>query len=137
MAAKPLLRLARPRWQLPDIHTSGWSWARIHGAEIILGSHPDLENGPESKAVKARWEQRLSGRSSETPPGPGRLADDLLAKDRKPMTDTDHPTASTRPHVIDMFHAALTTLPRGGPGGPEPSAGEALAIDPELGSPIC
>ena len=52
------------------------------------------------------------------------------------MTDADHPTASSRPHVIDMFYAALTTLPHGGAGGPEPQADEALAIDPKLGSRI-
>ena len=52
------------------------------------------------------------------------------------MTDADHPTASSRSHVIDMFHAALTTLPHGGAGGPEPQADEALAIDPKLGSRI-
>ena len=52
------------------------------------------------------------------------------------MTDADHPTASSRPHVTDMFYAALTTPPRGGAGGPEPQADEALAIDPKLGSRI-
>jgi hypothetical protein len=52
------------------------------------------------------------------------------------MTDTDHPTASSRPHVVVMFRTALPTLPRGGAGGPEPQADEALAIDPELGSRI-
>ena len=52
------------------------------------------------------------------------------------MTDTDHPTASSRPHVIDMFHAALTTLPHGGAGSSEPQADADLAIDPKLGSRI-
>ena len=52
------------------------------------------------------------------------------------MTDTDHPTASSRPHVTDMFHAALTTLPHGGAGNSEPQADADLAIDPKLGSRI-
>jgi hypothetical protein len=52
------------------------------------------------------------------------------------MTDTDHPTTSSRPHVIDMFHAALTTLPHGGAGSSEPQADADLAIDPKLGSRI-
>ena len=52
------------------------------------------------------------------------------------MIDTDHPPASSRPHVDDMFYAALTTVPHGGAGGPEPQADEALAIDPKLGSRI-
>ena len=52
------------------------------------------------------------------------------------MTDADHPTASSRPHVIDMFYAALPTLPHGGAGGPEPQADEALAINTKLGSRI-
>ena len=52
------------------------------------------------------------------------------------MTDTDHPTASSRPHVIDMFRAALSTLPHGGAGSPEPRADADLAIDPKLGSRI-
>ena len=52
------------------------------------------------------------------------------------MTDADHPTASSRPHVIDMFHAALTTLPHGGAGSSEPQADADLAIDPKLGSRI-
>jgi hypothetical protein len=52
------------------------------------------------------------------------------------MTDIDHPTASSRPHVIDMFHAALPTLPRGGAGNSEPQADADLAIDPKLGSRI-
>ena len=47
------------------------------------------------------------------------------------MIDTDHPTASSRPYVTDMFYAALPTLPHGGAGGPEPQAYEALAIDPK------
>ena len=50
------------------------------------------------------------------------------------MTDADHPTASSRPHVVDMFHAALTTLPHGGAGNSEPQADADLAIDPKLGS---
>lgn len=52
------------------------------------------------------------------------------------MANSDHPTISTRPHVIDMFHAALTTLPRGGAGNSEPQADADLAIDPALGSRI-
>jgi len=52
------------------------------------------------------------------------------------MTDADHPTASSRPHVIHIIYAALTTLPHGGAGGPEPQADKALAIDPKLGSRI-
>ena len=52
------------------------------------------------------------------------------------MTDADHPTASSRPHVTDMFHAALTTLPHGGAGSSEPQADADLAIDPKLGSRI-
>ncbi len=52
------------------------------------------------------------------------------------MTDADHPTASSRPHVVDMFHAALPTLPRGGAGNSEPQADADLAIDPTLGSRI-
>ncbi len=52
------------------------------------------------------------------------------------MANADHPTASSRPHVIDMFHAALTTLPRGGAGDSEPQTDADLAIDPELGSRI-
>lgn len=52
------------------------------------------------------------------------------------MADADHPTASSRPHVIDMFHAALPTMPCGGAGNSEPQADADLAIDPELGSRI-
>jgi len=55
------------------------------------------------------------------------------------MLDTDNPTASTRSHVVDMFHAALPTLPRGSAAGTadsEPQADEGLAIDPELGARI-
>ncbi len=52
------------------------------------------------------------------------------------MTDADHPTASSRPHVLDMFHAALPTLPRGGAGNSEPQGDADLAIDPKLGSRI-
>ena len=52
------------------------------------------------------------------------------------MTDGDHPTASSRSHVIDMFHAALTTLPRGGARNSEPQADADLANDPALGSRI-
>ena len=120
MTAKPLLRLARPRWQFSGIHTSGLSWARIQGAEVILGSHPDLESGPESKAVKARWGQRLSVDLPKADRGQGRPADDLSAKERSTMTDADHPTASSRLHVTDTFHVALTTLPHGGAGNSEP-----------------
>lgn len=47
------------------------------------------------------------------------------------MTDAGYPTASSRPYFIYIFYAALTTLPHGGPGGPEPQADEALAIDPK------
>jgi hypothetical protein len=52
------------------------------------------------------------------------------------MTNADQPTASSRPHVTDMFHAGLATLPRDGAGNSEPQAAEALAINPELGSRI-
>jgi hypothetical protein len=52
------------------------------------------------------------------------------------MTDADHPTASSRPHVLDMFHAALTALPHGGADNSEPQADADLAIDPKLGSRI-
>ena len=52
------------------------------------------------------------------------------------MTDAGHPTASSRPHVIDMFHVALPTLQRDGAGNPEPQADADLAIDPKLGSRI-
>lgn len=52
------------------------------------------------------------------------------------MANADHPTASSRPHVIDMFHAALPTLPRSGAGHSEPQADADLAIDPKLGSQI-
>ena len=52
------------------------------------------------------------------------------------MANSDHPTASSRPHVIDMFHAALPTLPHGGAGNSEPQADADLAIDPKLGSRI-
>ena len=52
------------------------------------------------------------------------------------MTDADHPTASSRPHVTDMFHAALPTLPHDGTGNSEPQADADLAIDPKLGSRI-
>jgi hypothetical protein len=52
------------------------------------------------------------------------------------MTDADHPTASSRPHVTDMFHTALATLPHGGAGNSEPQADADLTIDPKLGSRI-
>ncbi len=52
------------------------------------------------------------------------------------MANAEQPTASSHPHVIDMFHAALTTLPRSGAGNSEPQADADLAIDPELGSRI-
>src|SRR5919199_686862 len=49
------------------------------------------------------------------------------------MPDTNYPTASSRPHVTDMYYAALPTLPYGSPGA---QADEALTIDPELGARI-
>ena len=52
------------------------------------------------------------------------------------MADADHPTASSRPHVVDMFHAAVPTLPRSGANNSEPQADADLAIDPALGSRI-
>ena len=48
------------------------------------------------------------------------------------MTDADHPTASSRPHVLDIFHAALPTLPHGDAENSEPQADADLASEPKL-----
>ena len=52
------------------------------------------------------------------------------------MPDTNIPSASIKSHVVDMFYAALPTLPHAGAADSEPQADEGLAIDPELGAGI-